>query len=268
MFTKEQIFEQLKAMNAPRNSVVTVHSSLRAIGEVEGRGEGFLDALIEYFTAEDGLLVIPTHTWDNFFREGAINLDMNDTRTCIGTLPNLAAAHRDAHRSQHPTHSVAVFGSSEKAETFIADDGFSKTCTPADGCYGKIYGSHGYVLLIGVGHERNTYLHCVEEMLDVANRTGKEYSPVTVKQKDGSIVNREIRFMEAKGIGDVSAFFPKLEPAFRYYNCITDGKIGNAKAMLCDAVSMKNTMELIYERSGRRELLADNTPLDKKLYAD
>ena len=59
MFTKEELIAQLRAMNAPRDSVVLAHSSLKAIGETEDRGQGVLDALIEYFTAEGGLLCIP-----------------------------------------------------------------------------------------------------------------------------------------------------------------------------------------------------------------
>ena len=65
MFTKQNIFEQLERMNAPRDSVVLVHTSLRLIGEVEGGGEGLLDILIEYFTAGGGLFIVPTHTWAN-----------------------------------------------------------------------------------------------------------------------------------------------------------------------------------------------------------
>ena len=47
MFTKKDIFDQLKKLNAPKGSVVLVHTSLRLIGEVEGGGEGLLDVLIE-----------------------------------------------------------------------------------------------------------------------------------------------------------------------------------------------------------------------------
>ena len=47
MYTKEQLFKQLHDMNAPQDSVVLMHTSLRAVGEFEGRGEGLLDALIK-----------------------------------------------------------------------------------------------------------------------------------------------------------------------------------------------------------------------------
>lgn len=267
MFTKKDIMNQLDSMGAPRDSVVTVHSSLRAVGETEGRGEGFLETLIEYFTSAGGLLVIPTHTWANYFTE-EICLDMTDYHTCIGTLPDLAAKHPDAHRSEHPTHSVAVFGDYDRAEAFIAGDGHTGSCTSPSGCYGKIYDNHGYVLLAGVGHNRNTYLHCVEEMLGVENRLSPCPETVAVKRKDGSMFNTDIRFVEARGIGDVSARFPKLEPAFRCRGCIRDGMIGNAKAMLCDAAGMKEVMEIIFRRSGGAELLGDDIPIDEKLYSD
>ena len=43
MFTKEEIIQQLRAMRAPQNSVVLMHSSLRSIGKVEGGAEALLD---------------------------------------------------------------------------------------------------------------------------------------------------------------------------------------------------------------------------------
>lgn len=47
---------------------------------------------------------------------------------------------------------------------------------------------------------------------------------------------------------------------------IADGFIGDAKVQLCDAVGIKETVELIYKRSEGEELLSDKKPLDEKLY--
>ena len=78
MFTKEQIKAQLEEMGVPRDRVVLVHSSLRAVGETEGRGEGLLEVLINHCTAAGGLLCIPTHTWAFGSRE--FPLDMTAPR--------------------------------------------------------------------------------------------------------------------------------------------------------------------------------------------
>ena len=239
---------------------------LKAIGEVEGRAEGLLDAFIEYFTADGGLLCIPTHTWANISDESKITLDLIEPKTCIGTLPDIAARHPDAVRSLHPTHSMAVFGDKKCANEFVRDEELLITPAHPSGCYGKIYDNDGYILLIGVGHNRNTYLHCVEEMLGIPNRIAKEAKNATIRHTNGAIEHRIMHPHEAVGIGDVSLRYPKYEEAFRYHGCITDGRIGNAHTQLCSARKMKDVMELIYKRSGGIELFDNDIPLNNSLY--
>ncbi len=266
MFNKEYIFNQLKEMGAPRDSVVIVHSSLKAIGEVEGRGEGFLDILIEYFTAEGGLLLIPTHTWAFTGKEYEFTMDMVSPKTCIGKLSEIAACREDALRTVHPTHSMAIFGDKARCEAFAMGESEITTPTSKDGCYAKIYKNNGYVLLVGVVHNRNTYLHSVEEMLDIPNRISEGTLPMSIRLKDGSVINKNNHYHNAAGIKDVSAHYPKFEPAFRHFGAITDGFVGDAKTQLCSAVKMKEVLELIYSRTNGEEILIDNSPLDEKYY--
>ena len=81
MFTKEDIKKQL---SVPKNTAVLMHTSLKAIGETEGRAEGLLEALIEYITEDDGLFLVPTHTWANLKYPDEITMDVNSCETCIG----------------------------------------------------------------------------------------------------------------------------------------------------------------------------------------
>lgn len=266
MLNKLEIFAELKKMNAPRDSVVLVHSSLRAIGDIEGRAEGLLESFIEYFTADGGLLCIPAHTWANISDESKITLDLMQPETCIGTLPDIAANHPNAVRSMHPTHSMAVFGEKERVNAFVSGEEQQTTPAHPSGCYGKIFDNYGYILLAGVGHNRNTYLHCVEEMLDIPNRIAQDAKKATIRHANGEIEHRIMHPHEAVGIGDVSLRYPKYEPAFRYHGCIVDGMIGNAPAQLCSARKMKAVMELIHQRSNGAEILLDYEPLDRVLY--
>lgn len=265
MYTKEFIIEQIRTMGAPRNSTVIVHTSLRAVGEVEGRGEGLLDALIEYFTAEGGLLCFPTHTWDNMGTP-RITLDMTLAESCIGAMPRIAAADPRGVRSANPTHSMMVFGDRDTAEEFVSGEEAVLTPTSPDGCYGKIYDRDGYVLLIGVGHDKNTFIHCIEEMIGITNRIDPEGTAVSVKYKDGEIKNRVVNSFNEKLNGDVSEFFGKYEAAFRYHGCVVDGFVGSAPAQLCSARKLKEVVELVRKRSGGIELLHDDRPLDEKWY--
>jgi aminoglycoside 3-N-acetyltransferase len=266
MYDKQTILDQLSEMNAPQGGVVLVHTSMRAVGPVEGGAEGLLDALIEYFTAEDGLLCIPTHTWKHRPNPENIRLDLTANETCIGILPTIAAGDPRGFRTAHPTHSMAVFGRKERVVEYTA--GEDRRVTPADpaGCYGKLYTLGGKVLLIGVGHNSDTYLHSVEEMLDVPNRLDASLREVTVKYKNGDVSHRYSRGHHAEGISDVSAQFPNYEPAFRYHGCIVDGFIGNAPTQLCNARKMKQVLELIHKRSGGEELLDSLRVIPKEYY--
>ncbi|MBQ2686209.1 MAG: AAC(3) family N-acetyltransferase [Clostridia bacterium] len=266
IYTKEMLISQLKEMNAPQNSVVHMHISLKAVGKTEGYGDGLLDTLIEYFTQKGGLFTIPTHTWAYMDDPSGITLDLSAPKSCIGVLPCLAAKRDEAHRSLHPTHSMAVFGDSAKAEAFIKDEGSYGTPASPKGCYGRLYDNDGYIMLVGVEHNRNTFIHCVEEMLDIPNRLSEELKTLRIKNKDGSIREVKSRSHEAKGIGDVSLRYVKYEKAFRHYNAIVDGKLGNASVQIINTRKIKEIVELIYNRSGGRELMLDMEPLDEELY--
>ena len=265
MHTKEFIIEQLAELGAPRDSVVIVHTSLRAIGETEGRAEGLLDAFIEYFTADGGLLCIPTHTWNNY-KKPRITLDMTKAESCLGTMPQIAAADPRGTRTPNPTHSMVVFGNPVRVAEFVRGEDEQITPTSPEGCYGKIYDQDGYVLLVGVGHNKNTFIHCVEEMLGITNRISPESTEMSVKYKNGEIKTRKINFLNERLNGDVSAYFGKYEPAFRYHGCVVDGYIGDAPTQLCSARKMKEVIELVRQRSREIELLHDDIPLKKEWY--
>ncbi|MBO7214033.1 MAG: AAC(3) family N-acetyltransferase [Clostridia bacterium] len=260
MITKGEIFNQLKSMGAPQDKVVIVHSSLKAVGEVEGRAQGLLDVFIEYFTKNGGVLCIPAHTWHNFKKD--ITLDKNSDDTCVGTLSKIAILDKRGRRTSNPTHSLMLFGNKEKIAKMIDADEKVNKPTDKNGAYSKIE----YVLLLGVGQEKNTYLHAVEEIIGVSNRLSSEPKIMKIKDYNGKIIDRPFYYIEEGDLGDVSTRFPKYEPAFRHYNGIVDGFIGNAKTQLCNAKILASVMSLIRKNSGGIELLSDNVPLEEKWY--
>ena len=259
MITKTKIMEQLENFRHIKGKFVTVHTSLKAVGEIEGGGETLLDALIEFFACDGGLLCVPTHTWNSDV------YDRREAKSCIGVLPCLAAAHPDAIRSLHPTHSMAVFGDRQLAESFIENEAFADTPANPKGCYGKFLAQEGYVLLIGVGQEKNTFIHCVEELLEVPDRLTEHKVEKTIIHKDGTEEKRQLYWFDNK-IPDVSVYFPKFEAPFRFFGCIEDGYIGNAKVQLCSSRKIKEIIELIYKNNNFGELLDNDLPINEKLY--
>ena len=264
IYTKADLLRQLSQLNIPRDRVVIVHTALRLIGRVEGGAQMILDTLIEYFTSTGGLLCIPTHTWINVDKD--ITLDMADPHTCLGAFPDFAAADPRGIRSENPTHSVVVFGDRERAQAFVADDAHVLSGTAPDSCCGKLYDEKGYVLLIGVSQTANTYPHAVDEMLDMPNRITTELHPVAVKRPTGEIVRRQMKFHYTDYHPDICLRFPKYETPFRYYGAITDGFFGNAPVQACDAVIIKEVMELILQNNQGNDPLVDEEPILPKLY--
>ena len=259
LLTKEKLYEQLKKFSHIKGKIVTLHTSLKAIGEIDGGGETLLSALIDFFTQDGGLLCIPTHTWDS---------DVYDRRvahSCIGVLPQLAAAHPQATRTLHPTHSMAVFGERSKVEEFVKEEATADTPANPKGCYGKLLRDDGYVLLVGVGQEKNTFIHCVEEMLSVPDRLTDYKVEKIILHKDGREEKRYLYWFDDK-IPDVSVYFPKFETPFRQYGCIEDGYLGNAKVQVCSSRKMYQAIKEIYEKNNFGELLDNDLPIDEKLY--
>lgn len=266
VYTKADIFAQLSAMRAPRNGVVLMHSSLRLVGQVEGGAGGLLDALIDYFTAEGGLFCVPTHTWANLFKEGCHTLDMTDPHTCLGAFSDIAAADGRGIRSENPTHSMVVFGDRARAEEFVRGELDVPSGTAPESCYGKLYRSDGHVLLVGVSHSKNTYLHCVDEILGADNRLSKSPKTVSIKRLSGEVVTREIRYHSTDYTEDISQRFPQYETAFRYHGAIADGFVGDAPAQLCSAKTMLEAVRLIRSRSNGADPLADEKAIAPKLF--
>lgn len=265
IYTKEKIKEQLRALGARQDRPVIVHAALRLIGEVEGGGRGLLDALVEYFTAEGGLLCIPTHTWANLGKD-KITLDLLTPESNLGALPTIALADARGIRSENPTHSMVVFGNRERAMRFIANDREIVTPTAPESCYGKLYDEDGYVLLLGVAQDKNTFLHCVAEKLTLPNRMSDKPLTVTVRGESGEIATREFFLFDTDYTEDISWFFPKYDTAFRYRGCTAQGFVGAAPTQLCSARGMLDTVKLIWERSGGRDPLADREPIPPKWY--
>lgn len=264
IFTKSDIIRQLNALHAPKGVPVLFHSSLRAIGPVEGGAEALLDILVEYFTQDGGLFCVPTHTWHNLDKE--ITLDVTSDDNCLGAFSTVAIRDPRSVRSENPCHSMVVFGDREKAQAFVEGELYVPTPTAPSSCYGKLFDMGGYVLLAGVAHNKNTFLHTVDEILNVPNRMGDKPVPMAVKMKDGQVAKCELRLFDTDYTEDISWRFTKYETAFRYHRCIIDGFLGNAPAQLCSARKMKETIELIYQNCGGADPLADEEAIPQNWY--
>ncbi len=246
MITKEDVFQLLKSCDIKNNDIVTIHCSLKAIGEIENGADGLIDAFCEYLY--DGLFIVPTHTWDEVTKNNPF-YDVKTSLPCIGLLAKVAAFRSDAKRSLHPTHSVAVFG--KGATEFIKGEQKSASPAPVGGCLSRLYEENGKILLVGVGHERNTYLHAVDERLGIPNRLNPDTFTIIIKDEKGNLLKSpQFHTHYSKGLSCCcSEFYPNFKDAFDYLGAVTYSKLGNAKVICCDARKVTDVAKILWKHT-------------------
>ncbi len=174
----------LRALGVTPGMVVLVHSSLSAMGWVCGGPVAVILAL-QQALGPDGTLVMPAHSsdltepsrwesppvpesWWPVIRESmpAFDPDLTPTRS-MGVIPETFRKQRGVLRSDHPHVSVCALG--PRAREITADhclvNGLGE-----DSPLGRLYDLHAHVLLLGVGHERNTSMHLAEYRADYATK--------------------------------------------------------------------------------------------------
>ncbi|MCL1863789.1 MAG: AAC(3) family N-acetyltransferase [Defluviitaleaceae bacterium] len=232
MYTKKSLLADLKAAGINPRGTLHVHSSVKSVGECENGADTILDALIEYM--RDGLLTLPTHTWD-YVTGGKKNIfDHSNMPSCVGVLTNLFMKREGVVRSLHPTHSVAAIG--KDATAFIAGEELSKTPCPRDGCYGKLYDRDAQILFLGCPLSKNTYIHGVEEWNTIPNRLTKKQQSLFIKYGDELIPCPQYRHHFAGG--DISENYVRAEPIFVERGAAVYCKIGDSHSVLCSAIKM------------------------------
>lgn len=230
MYTKQDLKNAIREMGIGSTDTLIIHSSMKSIGEVLGGADTVLDSFMEYLM--EGLLILPTHTWASM--NGAHNeYDPNKEPSCVGILSNLFMKREGVVRSLHPTHSVAAFGKDSKE--FIKGEEEITTPCAVGGCYDRLRERNGKILLLGVNHIRNTFIHSVEEVLQVPERLTEKPELFNIHMPDGSLKESYVYRHYNKKMAHISEVYTKLEKAF-YDNYVAKQiKFGDATCILCDA---------------------------------
>ncbi|MBQ1231627.1 MAG: AAC(3) family N-acetyltransferase [Clostridia bacterium] len=163
MATKSDLIRDLRALGIKENDTVLVHSSLSALGFIEGGAETVIEALKEIIT-EGGNLLFPTLSYATVNLDN-LNFDVRNTPCCVGIIPETFRKQPDVIRSIHPTHSVCVWGKDKVALT----SGHENDHTPVgpNSPFRKLPGYNGKILMLGCSTRSNTFMHGMEDLADV-----------------------------------------------------------------------------------------------------
>ena len=174
--TVESLQTELSALGVRAGMALLVHSSLSAMGWVCGGAVAVIIALLEVLGAS-GTLVMPAHStdltepsewqnppvpesWWSVIRATmpAYHPDLTPTRS-MGVIAETFRKQNGVLRSAHPHHSFCARG---LQAPFITKDHSLAFGMGEGSPLARIYNLDGFVLLFGVGHDRNTSLHLAE----------------------------------------------------------------------------------------------------------
>ncbi len=182
LVTEADIVEGLRTLGLGRSSALIVHSSLSSFGHVEGGGAAVCRALLDTC----GTVLMPAFTWSRtaLLPPPGLERPLNASKPssswgefesslaqavpysptvpvdrAIGIIPETLRLLFPRERSLHPL--LSFIASGLHARKLVTAQRLDHFLGPVE----ALAALRGYVLLLGVGHERNTAIHLAEQQL-------------------------------------------------------------------------------------------------------
>ncbi|MGW8566459.1 aminoglycoside N(3)-acetyltransferase [Isoptericola sp. NPDC055881] len=218
--------------------VLMVHASLSAFGAVDGGASAVVDSLCAAVGAA-GTLVMPAFTpqvadpdpsvagpppSDVQARRDAVPLFTPDTPSQMGAVPEELRRTAGTLRSSHPQVSVVAHG--RAASQVVARQSLAYGVGEVSP-FGTVRELGGRVLLLGVGHDRNTFLHHAEGRSPHHRRKLRRFP---------AVVAGERAWVETADVADdLGTLFPLVGAEFEARGTTSSGTVGRALCRLFDA---------------------------------
>ena len=151
--------ELLDAAHVGAGDTLMVHSAFGALSQQSLRAEWFIEEMLTAL-GSNGTLLMPAMSW-RIVTPLNPRFDVRVTAGNVGRLAETFRKHYAQTRSVHPTHSVAGWG----PDVWSILEGHHRLTTPCpmSSGFGQVAQRGGKILLLGVGLECCTTIHCAEE---------------------------------------------------------------------------------------------------------
>ncbi|MFJ6699399.1 aminoglycoside N(3)-acetyltransferase [Streptomyces sp. NPDC091272] len=225
-----------RALGLEEGMAVITHASLAGLGRVDGGAATVVESL-RTVLGPTGTLVVPTFTWqvtdpdpdhlgipdpDVIARRAAVPTFHCDLETTsMGAIPEAVRLLPESARSSHPQASVTAVGAQANDITSRQTLGFALGRTSP---FGRLHDLGGHILLVGVGHDRNLFLHHAESLTANPRLKVRRFP----RELDGERV-----WIETLDVGnDNGTYFPTIGREFEEQAGITEVMVGDAPCRL------------------------------------
>lgn len=220
---KQDVLDAFAKVGVKKGQTIIVHTSLSQLGFVCGGAEIIIEALMES-VGEEGTIMMPTQSWKNLdpttgvhweepeewwqiIRDNwpAYRKEITPTNT-MGAVAEMFRKWPGALRSEHPARSVAAYG---KHAEFLTEGHDLSNIFGEGSPIGKLYELDGYVLLIGVGYDKNTSIHLADVRAEYPGKHNcTEYSAI---MENGKRVWKayDTLFVDGEDFEDIGTAFEK-----------------------------------------------------------
>jgi aminoglycoside 3-N-acetyltransferase len=142
---------------------------------------------------------------------------------------------------------------------FTKDDHLYDTPCARGSAWGKLLDRKATILLVGVDLKRNTFIHGVEEWVDIPGRLTDEHEQLYTVLPDGT----EISVPSRRHCGLLwSEHFWKVDEVLQRKGAMRQGKLGDAVVRVCDAAMVEEIITAMLRANP--DLFSDNLPLAKE----
>lgn len=239
ILTEDDLIEMFKNCGVEEGQTIFVHSSLKSLGFVVGGAETVIRALIKII-GEQGSLMMPSQTWKNLDPDTGVHWEVPKKWWPIirehwpaydkyvtpsigmGIIAEVFRTWPGAKRTSHPARSISSVG---KYAKYITEEHDLSNIFGVNSPIDKLYKLDGYVLLIGVGYDKNTSLHLAETRAHFASKK-------FVNESSAIMINGRRQWVTYKTQALDDYDFIKLGKEYDKEANIKINKIGNADVRL------------------------------------
>ncbi len=170
--SEDSLMHDLQGLGIESGDVLWIHSSLRAIGPIQGGADAVIDAILST-VGPGGTVLMPVFNLVPRAKR-AETWHYPDTPSTTGYLTERFRLRQETLRSDHYSHSVAAHGA--RAEWFVSGHRQQLGLTspwdlePWGRTFGsqspfmRVYQSEAKVLMLGVDYKSATFKHLVETL--------------------------------------------------------------------------------------------------------